>query len=103
MEFLRKFNGVVVITITRLGNFKTLISGGRRLLSTKELFEDIIFQFLLMSAKMIFWSKNTHGSQNQNDYVINQHLSSKTISGVSLRFTAFVQLEIPGRCTLVEL
>ena len=67
------------------------------------LFEDIIFQFLLMSAKMIFWSIKYTWVTKPKWLGINQHLSSKTISGVSLKFTAFVQLEIPGRCTLVEL
>ena len=42
-------------------------------------------------------------SRDQSDEMINQHLLSRSISGVSLNFTAFVELEIPGWHTLVDL
>ena len=45
----------------------------------KKLIDDVTFQFLLTSAKLVC----TRESRDQSDHVINQHLLSKSIFDVS--------------------
>ena len=45
-----------------------------------------LFQFLLTSAKMVSGLYNTHGSHDKSNVIINQHLSSRHISGESFNF-----------------
>ena len=45
-----------------------------------------LFQFLLTSAKVVSGLYNTHGSHDKSNVIINQHLSSRNISGESFNF-----------------
>ena len=67
----------------------------------KKLIHDIIFPFLMKSAKMILGLLNTYGSRDQSDGVIYQHLLSRVISSVSFCFISCVeQISEGGGCTL---
>ena len=55
---------------------------------------DVIFQSLLISAKYLLVCKNTHGSSDQNDNLINQHFRLRSTSGVDFHFMLCLELEI---------
>ena len=70
-RFIRKWRTIPHFKIYRWYQLEVITSRSDR---QKNLIDDVVFQFLLMSAKMVSGLQNTQGSCGLKDDIISQHL-----------------------------